>query len=657
MNASVENPREATRLPIVALAGLAAAVAFFALFATNDFDRRAIHWGRLQVFGLFVLPILPAIALLAVRRLREAGIAYAAGISTVASLALALPAGLILLFLAVATPVQRVDALALFGYAVSMAVVAVSAWRAHFRVPGERRQGKVATLSLVATAAYAVLVWGFFQATMGQPYDRRALIREYNDRQARKNVAAIADCARRQAGGGGERGYPATMAELLAGGCLPKRLQAGQPMSAGADGYAFYYFADPPDAKGKVARFAVCARPGREEDGTLTVSVDPAGGFNEMQAPLEKPTPSCFAAWAGKDDRAYLMAATACVLSGAARLPGRGYPPTLFVEQGSHAGACDFTMLEAAKGDRVPGDRVRTDRGVLEFRPQPEVAGVSRGYTLVFFPLGGGAPLETDQSGAVRALPPQGVAPTLEAVEAARPREELKRADADARRRPLVAACEAGDLAVCEDLGQFEMDNQKPEEADRWWDHACEKGRLQSCLLSGRYNPTTDPRSARSDKERCIQGEPRYCQRLVDEARLLQPRIEELRSRGGFQTSRSAQPRVDEKRRELRMLCDTGNAELCENLGDLQWDTQQHRDALLWWDRACEMGRWQACLLSESYNPGNDRERALALRDQCRQRLGNGCRDLEALVEKRRADIEAILRRSRSADARSGTGK
>jgi hypothetical protein len=328
-------------------------------------------------------------------------------------------------------------------------------------------------------------------------------------------------------------------------------------------------------------------------------------------------------------------------MSGAALRPGRGYPPSLFNEVGSHAGACDFRMLEAA------GNRVRTDRGVLEYRPDPEVAGVIPGYRLALFPQGGGAGLETDHHGQVRALAAVGAAPTLESVEAARPAEALKGADLFDRRGKLAASCEGGDLAVCEDLGQFEYDNDRPWEAGRWWDHACEKGRLQSCLLSGRYNPTADPRNARSDKERCIRGEARYCKRLEDEALAMKARIEELRKQGGFQRSSDARGRTEEKRRELAPLCEGGNAELCENLGDLEWDTQRRAESLRWWDRACELGRLRTCLLGERYNPGQDREPILALRSECRQADKNACAALDAIVQKMRPAIEARLAKGR----------
>ena len=524
------------RPPVLTILGLIAAIVAFGFFAANDFDRRAIHWGRMQVVLMFILPLVPGILLLATRRLRGVGIAYAAGIGSAAALALALPAGLLILFLAVATPAQQVDTFALAGYMLAMLVVAVSAWIRHFRLPRDERRGGVAALSMVGATLYAFFGWGFFETATRQPYDRAALIREYNDRQARNTITSVAECARKQAAKSGQQGYPANMADLFAGGCLPKKLRRGQSSAAaGADGYAFYYYADPPDASGKVARFAACARAEREESGTRAIGIDTDGNFAELESPAWKPVASCFAAWAGNDDKGYLNALAGCLMSGTELRPGRGYPPTAFGFVGFHSGACDFKPLEI-----VPAGRARTERGVIEYRPEPEVGGVIRGYKLVLFPRGGGAPLEMDHLGRLQALPIPSVAPGLDAIESARPAQALKEEGLDARRRELMAACQSGNLAVCEDLGQFEYANDRSKEANRWWDFACEKGRLQSCLLSTRYNPTTDPRDARSDKERCAQGEPRYCQRLEDEARLLQPRIEELRRRGGMQTSDGA---------------------------------------------------------------------------------------------------------------------
>lgn len=643
MTASRHAPRERSLALIVAFLGLAAAIAFFTAFAANGFDRRAIHWGRVQVFLVWILPLLPGLVMLAVRRLRDAGIAYSAGIGAVAVLALALPLGLAFIFLAVATPEQRVDAVAMYGYMLSMLAVALAGWTSFFRLPADRRPRAVLAVTLIGAACYALFAGWFIEYRMEQPYDRAALIREYNDRQARTTIKSIAECARRQGGSG--RGVPAGMAELHAAGCLPGNLERGTSnAAAGADGYAFYYFADPPDASGKALRFAACAVASREEDGTLTIGIGPGGGVNELQSAAGKRTPGCFAAWAGGGDRKYLDAAAACLMSGAALRPGRGYPPTLFNEQGSHAGACDFEMRDA-----TPDGRVRTDRGVLEYRPEPEVAGVVRGYWLALFPAGGGAPIEVDHRGRARTLPLPDVPPSLAAIEAARPAQVLKSAALADRRRELVAACEGGNLAVCEDLGAFEYDNGRPAEGERWWDHACRKGRLQSCLLGARFNPTPDgdPRDARMYKERCKQGDPRACGKLDEMVRDYRPRIEELRREGGRQDSSGAQARIDDKRRELVPLCEAGNAELCENLGDLEWDTRNLPQAVRWWDRACESGRLRACLLGERYNPGQARDPVMALRDQCRQGGAGACKELETIVTRQRSGIDALLAKNR----------
>ncbi|MBI5638690.1 MAG: hypothetical protein HZA03_12065 [Nitrospinae bacterium] len=528
----------------IVILGLLAAVAAIVFFAANDFDRRAIHWGRMQAALLLTVPLLPGILLLAARRLRGMGIAYAAGIGTVAALVLALPIGLLILFFGVATPEQRVDALALAGYMLAMLGTAASAWFAHFRLPRDQRRHTVAALSLTGAALYALFGWGFFQKAVHKPYDRAALIREYNDRQARKTITAVADCARKYAGGGGRRGYPADMAGLFASGCLPRKLQRGQSnAAAGADEYAFYYYADPPDAGGKAGRFAACARAESEGAGTLVIGIDTDGNVTELGAPAWKPASTCFAAWAGNDDKHYLNALAGCLMSGVALRPGRGYPPSLFIEQGSHAGACDFRMIEIGGGGRM-----RTERGVIEYRPEPEAGGVISGYRLTLYPRGGGVALEMDHRGRVRELKLTNAAPTLDAIETMRPAEALKEEELNAKRRELKTACESGALSVCEDLGDFEWENSQPDAARRWWDFACERGRLQSCLLSSRYNPTTSPDEARGYKERCVQGETRYCQKLEELTRTLEPKIEELRRRSGFQSPNGAAARIERKR-------------------------------------------------------------------------------------------------------------
>jgi hypothetical protein len=597
----------------------------------------------MQVVLMFVLPPLLGLVLLANRRLRAAAIAYAAGIGSVAALALALPVGLSIIFLGFSTREQLVDTFALAGYVLAMMVVAPAAWIAHFRLPRAERRGRIVALCAVGAGLYVLLGWGFFQTATRGHYDRAALIREYNNRQAKETVTAIAECARKQAAGNAQRGSPANMADLFAGGCLPKKLQRGQSNSAaGADGYAFYYYADPPEAVGKVGRFAACARAEREDSGARVIAMDTDGRLTEVESPAWKPVASCFSAWAGNDDKGYLNALAACAMSAAALRPGHGYPQALYI-QGYHSGACDFNPLEVR-----PNGRARTDRGVIEYRPEPEVGGVIRGYRLVLFPLGGGAPLEMDHLGRVHALPMPSVAPTLEAVESARPAQALKEDGLDVRRRELTAACQSGNLAVCEDLGDFEWNNDRPDQARRWWEHACERGRLQSCLLTSRYNPNPNSDEAHSNKKRCAQGETHYCEKLAELVRVLTPSIEERRKQQAVQVPAGAAARIDDKRRQIAPLCEAGDAAMCDQLGELEWDMRHPAEAARWWDRACETGRLQSCLLGNRYNPlSGVRDRIFGLQSRCRQGGADACQELDAAVKAHRSSIDALLAKNR----------
>lgn len=652
MSPRKNGPRTREVSPAPAVLGLIAAIVAIGFFAANDFDRRAIHWGRMQVAISFVVPLLPAILLLAVRRLRDVGVAYAAGVGTAAVLALVLPVGLLILFLGVATPAQRVDALALAAYALAMMTVAASAWHAFVRSPGDQRRRAVAVWSLIGAAVYALLGWRFFESAMHRPYERAALIRQYNDRQARQTIVVIADCARRLARSSGPRGYPANMTELLAGGCPPGSLQRGQfDFEAGADGYGFYYFADPPDASGKVGRFSACARATSPEGGNRTIGIDFDGNVVELESPAWKPAPSCFAGWAGNDDRRYLNAISACLMSAAALRPGHGYPQTLFDAQGDRYGACDFEPLEI-----VPTGRTRTERGVIEYRPEPAVGGAIRGYRLVLFPQDGSAPLEMNHLGQVKALPPSVVAPAIEAIESVHPAHALKEEGLDGKRQELRVACESGALSVCEDLGDLEWNNSQPDSARRWWDHACERGRLQSCLFGRRFSPTTSATEAQTYKERCVGGEPRACTQLTELVSRLTPEIEALRKQGGLPISAGAPARIEAKRRELVPLCEAGDAAMCDSLGELEWDTRRPDEAVRWWDRACEHGRFQACLLGNRYNPlPQVRERVLGLQGRCRQGKADACRELDATVTAHRRRIDTMLAENRQAGVASGT--
>lgn len=652
MSPRENGPRTREVSPAPAVLGLIAAIVAIGFFAANEFDRRAIHWGRMQVAISFVVPLLPAILLLAVRRLRDVGVAYAAGVGTAALLALVLPVGLLILFLGVATPAQRVDALALAAYASAMAVAAASAWRMFVRSPHDRRRRSVAVWSLIGAAVYALLGWRFFESATHRPYDRAALIRQYNDRQAGQTIAAIAECARGQAKRGGQRGFPANLTDLLTGGCVPGNLPRGQfDFEAVADGYGFYYFSDPADASGKVGRFSACARATSPEGGNRTIGIDVNGNTVVLEAHAWKPAPSCFAAWAGDDDRRYLDAIAACLMSAVALRPGHGYPQTLFDAQGDRSGACDFEPLEI-----VPTGRTRTERGVIDYRPEPAVGGAIRGYRLVLFPQDGSAPLEMNHLGQVKALPPAVAAPAIAAIESVRPATALKEEGLDARRRELMAACESGALSVCEDLGDLEWNNSQPDSARRWWDHACERGRLQSCLFGRRFSPTASATEAQTYKERCVQGEPRYCTQLAELVSRLTPEIEALRKQGGLPTSAGAPARIDAKRRELVPLCEAGDAAMCDSLGELEWDTRRPDEAVHWWDRACEVGRFQACLLGNRYNPlPQIRERVLGLQGHCRQGKADACRELDATVTAHRRRIDTMLAENRQAGVASGT--
>jgi len=110
-----------------------------------------------------------------------------------------------------------------------------------------------------------------------------------------------------------------------------------------------------------------------------------------------------------------------------------------------------------------------------------------------------------------------------------------------------------------------------------------------------------------------------------------------------MQAPEGAAARIDDKRRQLAPQCEAGNLELCENLGDLEWDMQRPDEARRWWDRACEGGRLQACLMGSRYNPSPGQDQAMNLRGQCRQGVASACRDLEALVQRQRPGIDALL--------------
>lgn len=625
-------------MPGLLIAVLIAAVAVAFGLVANGFDHRAIHWGRVAATALLALPPALGAALLLVRRLRPLAIAYTAAIGTAGFLALVVPAGLLLIFLGVQTPEQHIDTAVHVAFTLAMLVAAILGWVAHLRQPREVRRARLLVLIAIGAAAYAIVVGLTADKAMRRPYDKAALIRDYNDRQARSILIEISNCAQRHASTRAGKSYPASMAALADAGCLPRQVERGRPTSAAGDGYGFYYYADPPDREGKVGRFVACARAGREDLGTLTIGIDSEGVLGVAKGAAFSPVHSCFTAWAGDDERGFVRALNACVISGSTSRPGRGYPSHFGVGPDDSSAACEVRIL-----GRGPGGRFETERGIVEYVAQPAVAGVISGYRLRLYGKSG-TMLEADSAGAVTEEKSTGVPLTLDALQTARPAAEMVEQQRATRRAELIAQCEQGDLRICEDLGDFEWDSDRPKDANRWWGQACERGRLTSCLLSSRYNPTTDPSAARVDKERCRrEGEDRYCRRLEQEAELMRPRIEDLRQRGGMQGSADSPDRIEQARRRLTPLCEDGNLELCENLGDLEWDTGRQAQARRWWDRACEGGRLQACLLDSSYNPIPGSQQARQLRSMCSQGNAQSCGELEALIRKSRPEIQALI--------------
>ena len=179
--------------------------------------------------------------------------------------------------------------------------------------------------------------------------------------------------------------------------------------------------------------------------------------------------------------------------------------------------------------------RVVTPRGIVEYLPElPDAKGRARRYVMYVYPNpGAGGALSIDQAGAIRRGLFPGVAPTLEAIEAARPAEEVRAARIATRRDSLTRECRAGDLDVCDALGDFEWEHGEPIAAQEWWDHACERGRLMSCLFSSRYSPQLDTYSAQNAKERCQSGEAHYCEQLETMLASQRAEIEVMRAKGG----------------------------------------------------------------------------------------------------------------------------
>ena len=514
---------------VIVLAALACCVGFVA----NTFDRRAIEWQRIELALLGIAPLLPALALVALRRGYAAGVAYTSGGALVGALLLALPAGLLLLLIGFSSgPAQRNDSLLFAGYELCLIALVIAGMVALVRQPAGERAWGVLLSSVALVACYGgFVIWLTSGKQLVVPYNRQASVQQHNDAAARKTVALIADCARRHAHAHPKDGYPAALAaiESCAGGRFESR--SGARAGAAADGYLFFYFSDPPDDEGVSRRFAICARPIEPQiGGSLVLGVNPAGLSAERPIVSGEPA-SCFDVWADDDDESYLEALTACVMSLASSTPQRGYPQWFFAggDTPDSGLACGLPFLGGKDM------RVVTPRGIVEYLPElPDAKGRVRRYVMVLYPNSdAGGALSIDQTGAIRRGLFPGVAPTLEAIEAARPAERVRAERIAARRESLTRECRAGDLDVCDSLGHFEWEHREPIAAQAWWDHTCERGRLMSCLFSSRYSPQLDTYPAQNAKERCQGGEAHYCEQLETMLASQRAEIEALRAKGG----------------------------------------------------------------------------------------------------------------------------
>lgn len=516
---------------VTGIALVLAALACCAGFVANTFDHRAIEWQRIHLAMLGIAPLLPALALLSLRRSYAAGVAYATGGALVGALLLALPAGLLLLLIGLSSgPEQRNDSLLLAGYELCLIALVVVGVVAIVRQPASERAWGVLFASVALVACHGGLViWLTSGNRLVVPYDRQASIRQHNDAAARKTVATIADCAQRRARARPKQGYPPALADIAS--CAGKRFESSGGARAGAraDGYLFFYFSDPPDDEGVSRHFAVCARPIEPQiGGSLVLGVNPAGLSAERPIVSGEPA-SCFDVWAGEDDESYLAALSACLMSLAS--PRRGYPQW-FSSDGDTPDtglACGMPFLDGKDM------RVVTPRGIVEYLPElPDSKGRVRRYEMYLYPKSPAeGALSIDQSGVIRRGLFPGVAPTLEAIEASRPAETVRAERIAVRRDALTRECRAGDLDVCDALGDFDWEHGEPTAAQAWWDHACERGRLTSCLFSSRYSPQLDTYPAQAAKERCQDGEARHCEQLERMLASQRTEIEAMRAKGG----------------------------------------------------------------------------------------------------------------------------
>jgi hypothetical protein len=523
--------------------------------------------------------------------------ALAFGSALVAILSLALFAGLFTLFLgfAMGNRDQIRFAWLLDAFVLVQVPLAVLAWRGYRRVPAQERPKGCWTLGLGLPLAIALALVALFNRVRFSLEDRRETIQR-NEQAARDAMAAAAACLRRRFERTGS--FPPDLVSLgpAGDGCLEDRRAAGDLPS-----HRLHYSAGVPDAQGHRVLYSLCAEvTGFRRTGWRTYVTDETGPMRQYEPrPDMTRGPTCGEAWDGAWGEGLALRVKHCAVEYAARFPDRGYPPTLDALRPAPGTGClapsVLADLRLTGGQTVVwGERqVRYRAGAADapgpiaaFEVQAEVLWDGR-WTLRLMVEETGRRHAAEGRDATRVDPaPEDLGRDLQA-------RDLERAAAWAAER---RRCEAGEAALCRDLGGAGFDAGRDGEAQALWQRGCDQGDGVSCLLTLRQTDYPLFSLANTLRHDCLSQVAGACAKM-------------------------------ERAGRDHLACRRGDWGACSWLAARLGQRGQTFDANRIWERGCGAGHRESCFLLGARD--FDCKEALELKDLCDQGRGASCEEFD----------------------------
>ena len=459
-----------------------------------------------------------ALALTAIARTRQFGLAFAAG-SAAATLFMAFP-GSVHTFSMGNLHLNGGLLLATIAGAVQVVLIALA---------GRALAALTLTPRFIAAALVGFLVPCLYGGGVSRALASHEttllmepMLADKRHAAVTRTVDQIRDCVERYAASYPDRGVPVSLQQLGPNGeqCLTAAIAVGQDW-----GYQFSYLAGVPNAAGIVQMYSLCARPTKfPSDGKETLVANQHSGtrVRAREEPGVTDSYSCVEAY----DEA-VAGIEHCAMTYAAAHPQAGYPPTLGDVRGCMmtSGSSDFRTHSIRKDEHRytyiagPPD----ERGVIA---QFEIYGVARAT------YAGADQVLADETGVVRVGRAQRLATPFDPLE-----EDDRKSASESQERnrlgpqELRTRCEAGDQAWCLDLAAYTRrlaagQVSRGEDADvdtivRRYSAACESGTASACaslgdfFSDGRVVPVDLVRAAPLLDRACTLGSGEACHRFA----------------------------------------------------------------------------------------------------------------------------------------------